>query len=159
MTGNRRTLYWLMVCSEPHDGPAAPLAELGAAAHARHRRGTPSGVARGIYPAVLADAGLAGALLELAKSSSDIAVRVGWVPGRMTVRLKDDFDSENRIIGGVAAGEADLGWSGTRAFETLGVTAFQPLRLPSSTPPTRRRPRPCRTAWSRTCLASWTCSA
>ena len=33
-------------------------------------------LARGIYPAVLADAGLAGALLDLAESSTDLAVRV-----------------------------------------------------------------------------------
>jgi signal transduction histidine kinase len=33
-------------------------------------------VARGIYPAVIADAGLAGAVMELAESSSDLAVRV-----------------------------------------------------------------------------------
>jgi signal transduction histidine kinase len=37
-------------------------------------------VARGIYPAVLADAGLAGALLELAECSADVAVRIERVP-------------------------------------------------------------------------------
>jgi signal transduction histidine kinase len=37
-------------------------------------------VARGIYPAVLADAGLAGAILELAESSADLPVCVQAVP-------------------------------------------------------------------------------
>jgi signal transduction histidine kinase len=37
-------------------------------------------VARGIYPAVLADAGLAGAILELAESSTDLPVCVQAVP-------------------------------------------------------------------------------
>jgi signal transduction histidine kinase len=37
-------------------------------------------VARGIYPAVLSDAGLSGALLDLAESSTDIAVRVNGIP-------------------------------------------------------------------------------
>ena len=39
-------------------------------------------IARGIYPAVLADDGLAGALSALAESSTDLAVRVGAVPDR-----------------------------------------------------------------------------
>ena len=39
-------------------------------------------IARGIYPAVIADAGLAGALAELAESSTDLAVRVDGVLGR-----------------------------------------------------------------------------
>jgi signal transduction histidine kinase len=37
-------------------------------------------VARGIHPAVVGDAGLAGALLDLAESSADVAVRVDGVP-------------------------------------------------------------------------------
>ena len=41
-------------------------------------------IARGIYPAVLADAGLTGALHELAESSTDLAVRVEGVPDGAT---------------------------------------------------------------------------
>jgi signal transduction histidine kinase len=37
-------------------------------------------VARGIYPAVLADAGLAGAVLDLAEASTDVAVQVDQIP-------------------------------------------------------------------------------
>lgn len=38
-------------------------------------------IARGIYPAVLADAGLSGAVLDLAQSSTDVAVSVDRLPG------------------------------------------------------------------------------
>jgi TRAP-type C4-dicarboxylate transport system substrate-binding protein len=53
--------------------------------------------------------------------------------GRVTVRIASDWGgggSEARVIQDVAAGKADLGWSGTRAFDTVGVTAFEPLHLP-----------------------------
>ena len=40
------------------------------------------------------------------------------------------WGGENRVIDDVAAGEADLGWAGTRAFDTLGVDAFRPLHAP-----------------------------
>jgi TRAP-type C4-dicarboxylate transport system substrate-binding protein len=39
-------------------------------------------------------------------------------------------DSEQRIVRDVAAGKADLGWVGTRVFDTLGVTTFQALTAP-----------------------------
>jgi TRAP-type transport system periplasmic protein len=53
--------------------------------------------------------------------------------GRATVRIASDWGgggSEARVIQDVAAGKADLGWSGTRAFDTVGVTAFEPLHAP-----------------------------
>ncbi|TCM42784.1 TRAP transporter substrate-binding protein [Kribbella sp. VKM Ac-2568] len=53
--------------------------------------------------------------------------------GRLTVRVVPSWQgggSEARVIRDVAAGKADLGWSGTRAFDTVGVTAFQPLHAP-----------------------------
>lgn len=37
--------------------------------------------------------------------------------GRLTVRVESDYGGEDRVIEDVAAGEADLGWSGTRAFD------------------------------------------
>jgi len=37
---------------------------------------------------------------------------------------------EQQIIADVAAGKADLGWVGTRAFDTLGITSFQALTAP-----------------------------
>ena len=39
-------------------------------------------------------------------------------------------DFEQQIVGDVASGEADLGWVGTRVFDTLGVTSFQALTAP-----------------------------
>jgi TRAP-type transport system periplasmic protein len=39
-------------------------------------------------------------------------------------------DLEQRIVSDVAAGKADLGWTGTRIFDTLGVTSFQALTAP-----------------------------
>ncbi len=53
--------------------------------------------------------------------------------GRLTVRIEDSWQGGNdeaRVIQDVAAGEADLGWSGTRAFDTVGVDAFRPLHAP-----------------------------
>jgi TRAP-type C4-dicarboxylate transport system substrate-binding protein len=57
---------------------------------------------------------------------SDGKVRVedkeGWG------HLKPAF--EQQIVSAVAAGKADMGWVGTRVFDTLGVTSFQALTAP-----------------------------
>ena len=37
-------------------------------------------------------------------------------------------DAEQQVVRAVAAGKVDLGWSGTRVFDTMGVTSFQALR-------------------------------
>jgi TRAP-type C4-dicarboxylate transport system substrate-binding protein len=53
--------------------------------------------------------------------------------GRLTVRVEPSWKggrSETRVIRDVAAGKADLGWSGIRAFDTVGVNAFQPILAP-----------------------------
>jgi TRAP-type C4-dicarboxylate transport system substrate-binding protein len=53
--------------------------------------------------------------------------------GRLTVRVVPSWQggrSEARVVRDVAAGKADLGWSGTRAFDTVAITAFQPLHAP-----------------------------
>jgi TRAP-type C4-dicarboxylate transport system substrate-binding protein len=39
-------------------------------------------------------------------------------------------DAEQQVVRGVAAGEMDLGWAGSRVFDTMGVTAFQALQAP-----------------------------
>src|SRR5262249_22114292 len=39
-------------------------------------------------------------------------------------------EDEPRVIKDVAAGRADLGWAGTRAFDLVGVAAFRPLHAP-----------------------------
>ena len=53
----------------------------------------------------------------------------------MSVTVVDrwgDFkpDSEQQIVRDVAAGKADVGWVGTKAFDTLGVPIFQALGAP-----------------------------
>jgi TRAP-type transport system periplasmic protein len=39
-------------------------------------------------------------------------------------------DGEQEVVRAVAAGKVDLGWSGTRVFDTMGVTSFQALHAP-----------------------------
>jgi TRAP-type transport system periplasmic protein len=39
-------------------------------------------------------------------------------------------DAEQQVVRAVAAGRADLGWVGARAFDTMGVTGFQALQAP-----------------------------
>jgi TRAP-type C4-dicarboxylate transport system substrate-binding protein len=39
-------------------------------------------------------------------------------------------DAEQQVVRAVASGEVDLGWSGTRVFDTLGVESFQALTAP-----------------------------
>jgi TRAP-type transport system periplasmic protein len=39
-------------------------------------------------------------------------------------------DAEQQVVRAVAAGKVDLGWSGTRVFDTIGVTGFRALQAP-----------------------------
>jgi TRAP-type C4-dicarboxylate transport system substrate-binding protein len=39
-------------------------------------------------------------------------------------------DAEQQVVRAVSAGEVDLGWSGTRVFDTMGVTTLQALTAP-----------------------------
>jgi TRAP-type C4-dicarboxylate transport system substrate-binding protein len=39
-------------------------------------------------------------------------------------------DAEQQVVRDVAAGEVDLGWVGTRVFDTMGVRSFQALTAP-----------------------------
>jgi len=53
--------------------------------------------------------------------------------GRVQVKISPNWGGggdEARVIRDVAAGRAVLGWSGTRAFDTVGVTSFEPLHAP-----------------------------
>lgn len=55
--------------------------------------------------------------------------------GAMTVDVVSEWndfapDAEKQTVADVAAGEADLGWTGTRAFDLLDVSAFAPLTAP-----------------------------
>jgi TRAP-type C4-dicarboxylate transport system substrate-binding protein len=60
---------------------------------------------------------------EVAKMSS----------GRLTVRVEPGWqggDDEARVIKDVAAGKAELGWAGTRAFDLVDLNSFRPLHAP-----------------------------
>jgi TRAP-type C4-dicarboxylate transport system substrate-binding protein len=39
-------------------------------------------------------------------------------------------DAEQQVVRAVAAGKVDLGWAGTRVFDTMGLTSFQALQAP-----------------------------
>jgi TRAP-type C4-dicarboxylate transport system substrate-binding protein len=55
--------------------------------------------------------------------------------GNLRIEVVDDWgkgasDAEQQVVQGVSAGEVDLGWVGTRVFDTLGVESFQALTAP-----------------------------
>jgi TRAP-type C4-dicarboxylate transport system substrate-binding protein len=55
--------------------------------------------------------------------------------GKLRVHVVEDWGHESpgfeqQIVRAVAAGKTDLGWVGTRAFDTLGVRSFQALTAP-----------------------------
>jgi TRAP-type C4-dicarboxylate transport system substrate-binding protein len=55
--------------------------------------------------------------------------------GNVRIEVVDEWggfaaDAEQQVVGAVAAGKADLGWAGTRVFDTMGVSSFQALQAP-----------------------------
>jgi len=55
--------------------------------------------------------------------------------GNLRVETADEWgdfasDAEQQVVRDVAAGEVDLGWVGTRVFDTLDVKSFQALTAP-----------------------------
>lgn len=55
--------------------------------------------------------------------------------GDLRVEAVDDWgdgasDAEQQVVRDVSAGEVDLGWVGTRVFDTLGVKSFEALTAP-----------------------------
>src|SRR5689334_14951582 len=73
-------------------------------------------VARGIYPAVLADAGLAGAVLDLAESSTDLPVLLDALPD---TRYTGPVETTAYLV--VAAAVADARQSGATQVHVSGV--------------------------------------
>src|SRR5919198_6776056 len=59
---------------------------------------------------------------RLSEGSLRIDIRNGWRSG--------DPSSERHLIADVRAGKADLGWVGARAWDGVGVLAFQALVAP-----------------------------
>jgi TRAP-type C4-dicarboxylate transport system substrate-binding protein len=74
--------------------------------------------------------------LEYTPAIEDFVSRVRQRSGgNIRVQVVDrwgDFaaDAEQQVVRAVAAGKVDLGWSGARVFDTLGVTSFQALQAP-----------------------------
>jgi TRAP-type transport system periplasmic protein len=55
--------------------------------------------------------------------------------GEVRIKVVDQWaqfapDAEQQVVHDVAAGEMDLGWAGSRVFDTLGVGSFQALTAP-----------------------------
>src|SRR5215207_5129276 len=55
--------------------------------------------------------------------------------GSLRIKAVDQWgdyasDAEQRVVKAVSAGEIDLGWAGTRVFDTLDVKSFQALTAP-----------------------------
>lgn len=85
-------------------------------------------------PTVLVLANNDGGDLELVPAVQRFTDRLRELSGgSVTVRVQSnwtkDYD-EAQLVRDVAAGKADLGWIGTRAVDTLGVDAFEPLHAP-----------------------------
>jgi len=83
--------------------------------------------------------------LRLANTGADIAQTpaVGYFVdrvdelsgGHVRIEVEDQWaefapDAEQQVVHGVAAGDVDLGWVGSRVFDTLGVGSFQALTAP-----------------------------
>jgi TRAP-type transport system periplasmic protein len=55
--------------------------------------------------------------------------------GHLRVEVANDWansapDAEQQVVSAVSSGEIDLGWVGTRVFDTLGVESFEALSAP-----------------------------
>jgi TRAP-type C4-dicarboxylate transport system substrate-binding protein len=85
-------------------------------------------------PTVLVMANNNGDSLAGAPAVAHFVDRVAALSGgQLTVRVESSWKGgadEARVIRDVAAGEADLGWSGTRAFDVVGDDAFEPVHAP-----------------------------
>jgi TRAP-type C4-dicarboxylate transport system substrate-binding protein len=75
-------------------------------------------------------------VLDFTPAVVDFAERVKELSGgQLRVEAVNEWggsatDAEQQVVNDVAAGEIDLGWVGTRVFDTLGVASFQALTAP-----------------------------
>lgn len=67
-------------------------------------------------------------LTALTKNS--VKVEVSWSEPRSDSGPKNDTDFEQSLAKRVRAGQLDLGWVGSRAFDTLGATSLQAIQAP-----------------------------
>src|SRR5512133_1065719 len=92
-----------------------------------------AGAAKPVKAKVLVMANANGELGEL--EAFDKAVR-SVSGGRLRIKWHNEYgrdrggNAEVNLIRDVSAGKADVGWAGTRVFDELGDTAFNPLHAP-----------------------------
>jgi TRAP-type C4-dicarboxylate transport system substrate-binding protein len=97
---------------------------------------SPTSKAGGVAPPVVLQMGNAyGDLNSLPAVEYFVSQVKGRSGGNLRVELKNTYgdyadDAEQLVVRGVAAGQLDLGWAGTRVFDTMGVTSFQALQAP-----------------------------
>ena len=91
-----------------------------------------AGGERASKPTVLTLANANGDSVELEPFANAVEQRSG---GTLKIAFKNHWrpgqaDAEAGLIRDVKAGKADLGWAGTRAFDDVGVPAFDALHAP-----------------------------
>ena len=91
-----------------------------------------AGSERGSKPVVLTMANGNDIAVELEPFAAEVA-RLS--DGTLRIKFANGWrrgtpDYETKLIGDVKAGKADLGWAGTRAFDSVGVAAFNALHAP-----------------------------
>jgi TRAP-type transport system periplasmic protein len=108
---------------------AVPLAAAGCGGTSSSDK---AGGAREAKPVVLTMANGNGSPIELEPFAAAVARLSG---GTVRIQFKNDWRKgarsyETGVIGDVKAGKADLGWAGSRAFDSVGVAAFDALHAP-----------------------------
>src|SRR5215217_6184960 len=74
--------------------------------------------------------------LDFTPAVADFVDRVEELSGgNLRIEAADEWgdfasDAEQQVVEDVAAGEVDLGWVGTRVFDTLDVKSFEALTAP-----------------------------
>src|SRR5215217_7218162 len=91
-----------------------------------------AGGQRDVKPTVLTFANVNGDSVELEPFAEAVQNLSG---GTLRIAFKSRWrrgraDAEAGLIRDVKAGKADLGWAGTRAFDDVGVPAFDALHAP-----------------------------
>jgi TRAP-type C4-dicarboxylate transport system substrate-binding protein len=95
-----------------------------------------SGKAGGVAPPVVLHMGSIYGDLNALPAVQSFVSRVGERSGgNLLVEVTSAYgdyavDAEQQVVRAVAAGQMDLGWAGTRVFDTMGVTSFQALQAP-----------------------------
>ena len=125
-TGRRRALLLSLAAA----GAALAVAGCsGGGAEAENKAGGSGG------PVVMTLANTNGQI-DFTPAVEDFVKRVQALSGgKLRIKVVDEWgdgapDAEQMVVHDVAAGDVDLGWVGTRVFDTLGIKSFQALSAP-----------------------------